>query len=151
LEVSELTGNLNNSGNLKDAIIDADVFIGVSKGGILKGSDIRKMSKKPIIFALANPVPEIFPDEAYEDGAFIVATGRSDFPNQVNNLLAFPGIMKVAVEKQVKITKEMLIRAAEILSNVIEPTKECILPKATDRRVHDELYYGLLQFVNSII
>ncbi|ABS60336.1 NAD(P)-dependent malic enzyme [Fervidobacterium nodosum] len=151
LEVSELTGNLNNSGNLKDAIIDADVFIGVSKGGILKGSDIRKMSKKPIIFALANPVPEIFPDEAYEDGAFIVATGRSDFPNQVNNLLAFPGIMKVAVEKQVKITKEMLIRAAEILSNVIEPKKECILPKATDRRVHDELYYGLLQFVNSII
>lgn len=151
LEVSELTGNLNNSGNLKDAIIDAEVFIGVSKGGILKGSDIRKMSKKPIIFALANPVPEIFPDEAYEDGAFIVATGRSDFPNQVNNLLAFPGIMKVAVEKQVKITKEMLIRAAEILSNVIEPKKECILPKATDRRVHDELYYGLLQFVNSII
>lgn len=151
LEVSELTGNLNNSGNLKDAIIDADVFIGVSKGGILKGSDIRKMSKKPIIFALANPVPEIFPDEAYEDGAFIVATGRSDFPNQVNNLLAFPGIMKVAVEKQVKITKEMLIRAAEILSNVIEPKKECILPKAIDRRVHDQLYYGLLQFVNSII
>ncbi|MGC8820914.1 MAG: NAD(P)-dependent malic enzyme [Fervidobacterium sp.] len=145
VEISELTGNLNNTGSLRDAIVDADVFIGVSKGGILSGDDVKRMNKAPIIFALANPYPEIMPKDAYGNGAFIVATGRSDFINQVNNLLAFPGIMKAAVEKQVKINEQFLIKAAHILSSIIEPSKDRILPKATDRRVHDELYYGLLE------
>lgn len=148
-EISTLTGNENINGSLKDALKDADVFIGVSKGNILSGEDIARMNKKSIIFALANPTPEIMPDEAYENGAFIVATGRSDFPNQVNNLLAFPGIMKAVVEEQRKITTSLLVKAAEIISQTIEPTRECILPKATDRRVHDELYYGLKEYLRN--
>lgn len=148
-EISTLTGNENTNGSLKDALKDADVFIGVSKGNILSGEDIARMNKKSIIFALANPTPEIMPDEAYENGAFIVATGRSDFPNQVNNLLAFPGIMKAVVEEQRKITTPLLVKAAEIISQTIKPTRECILPKATDRRVHDELYYGLKEYLRN--
>jgi malate dehydrogenase (oxaloacetate-decarboxylating) len=77
-------------GSLQDALVNADIFIGVSKGGLLKADDIRQMAPNPIIFALANPTPEIMPEEAKAAGAFIVATGRSDFPNQVNNVLAFP-------------------------------------------------------------
>ena len=148
-EISILTENENINGSLKDALKDADVFIGVSKGNILSGEDIARMNKKSIIFALANPTPEIMPDEAYENGAFIVATGRSDFPNQVNNLLAFPGIMKAVVEEQRKITTPLLVKAAEIISQTIETTRECILPKATDRRVHDELYYGLKEYLRN--
>lgn len=145
-EIAQILGTKQTTGDLKEAIKDADVFIGVSKGNLLTGEDVKAMNKRPIIFALANPIPEILPDIAYENGAFIVATGRSDFPNQVNNLIAFPGIMKAAVEKQKKITKAVLIRAAEIISYVVEPGRNCILPKATDRRVHDELYYGLKEY-----
>lgn len=148
-EISILVGSENTHGSLKDALKDADVFIGVSKGNLLSGEDIARMNKNPIIFALANPIPEIMPDEAYENGAFIVATGRSDFPNQVNNLLAFPGIMKAVVEEQRKITRPLLVKAAEIISQTIKPTRECILPKATDRRVHDELYYSLREYLRN--
>jgi len=128
---------------LSDALEDADLFIGVSKGNILNGDDVKRMNKKPIIFALANPLPEIDPNLAYENGAFIVATGRSDFPNQVNNLLAFPGIMKAAVEKQKKITKQMLVEAAITISKSVEPSKDMIVPIVTDRRAHIGVYERL--------
>jgi len=127
-EIANLTNPNNVKGTLSDALKEADLFIGVSKGNILNGDDVRKMNKKPVIFALANPLPEIDPNLAYENGAFIVATGRSDFPNQVNNLLAFPGIMKAAVEKQKKITKRMLVEAAITISKSIKPSKEMIVP-----------------------
>ncbi|HPT59910.1 MAG TPA: malic enzyme-like NAD(P)-binding protein, partial [Fervidobacterium sp.] len=142
-EIASLTNPDDNEGTLSDALKDADLFIGVSKGNILSGDDVRKMSKNPIIFALANPLPEIDPNLAYENGAFIVATGRSDFPNQVNNLLAFPGIMKAAVEKQKKVTREMLIEAAITISKSVEPSREMIVPMATDRRAHISVYERL--------
>jgi malate dehydrogenase (oxaloacetate-decarboxylating) len=115
----------------------ADVFIGVSVGGILKKEMVEQMASLPIIFALANPVPEIMPDEAMEGGAFIVATGRSDFPNQVNNLLAFPGIFRGALDNKLrKITDEMLIKAAENLAGLVEkPDREMILPDVFDKRI----------------
>ncbi|MGC9771770.1 malate dehydrogenase (oxaloacetate-decarboxylating) [Fervidobacterium changbaicum] len=145
LEISRLTNPKNISATLKECLKDADVFIGVSKGNLLTGEDIKQMAKNPVIFALANPTPEIMPDTAYENGAFIVATGRSDFPNQVNNLLAFPGIMRAAVEKQRKITHTILLKAAEIISKTVEPSRYMILPKATDRRLHEMLYKGLIE------
>jgi len=145
LEIARLTNPSNISATLRECLKEADVFIGVSKGNILTGEDIKQMAVKPIIFALANPTPEIAPEVAYENGAFIVATGRSDYPNQVNNLLAFPGIMRAAVEKQRKITLLTLMKAAEIISKTIEPERNMILPKATDRRLHESLYYTLLE------
>ena len=142
-EIAKLTNPNDAKGTLSDALEDADLFIGVSKGNILNGDDVKRMNKKPIIFALANPLPEIDPNLAYENGAFIVATGRSDFPNQVNNLLVFPGIMKAAVEKQKKITKRMLVEAAITISKSIEPSRERIVPIVTDRRAHISVYERL--------
>ncbi|MGQ9856439.1 MAG: NAD(P)-dependent malic enzyme [Fervidobacterium sp.] len=144
LEIATLTNSGNISGSLRDALKEADVFIGVSKGNILNGDDIKLMARNPIVFALANPIPEIAPEVAYENGAFIVATGRSDYPNQVNNLLAFPGIMKAAVEKQRKIDKALLIKAIEALANFKTPERFSILPKPTDKRVHMEIYNTLV-------
>ncbi len=144
LEVAKLTNRDNLKGSLKDVLRGADVFIGVSKGGILDATDIRNMAKNSIVFALANPIPEILPDVAYENGAYIAATGRSDFPNQVNNLIAFPGIMRAAVEKQMKIDLPMLVKAAHILSKSVKAERYMILPKATDRRLHENLYHSLL-------
>ncbi len=125
------------SGGLISALEEADVFIGVSKAGVLTGEMIKKMNKEPIIFALANPIPEIMPDEAKEVGAAIIATGRSDFPNQINNVLAFPGIFRGALDNGVKkITEEMLIKAAENLAGcVVEPKAEMILPNIFDKNV----------------
>src|SRR3990167_6457405 len=91
MRLAGITNRRDIQGKLPDALDGADVFIGVSKGDVLKGSLIKKMNKKPIVFVMANPIPDIMPDEALENGAFIVGTGRSDFPNQVNNVLAFPG------------------------------------------------------------
>lgn len=124
-------------GNLVSALEGADVFIGVSKAGVLTGDMVKKMNKEPIIFALANPTPEIMPDLAKEAGAYIVATGRSDFPNQLNNVLAFPGIFRGALDNGVKkITDEMLIRAAENLADcVTEPKAEMILPNIFDKAI----------------
>jgi malate dehydrogenase (oxaloacetate-decarboxylating) len=125
------------SGTLQDALKDADVFIGVSKGNLLKAEDIRSMAPDPIIFALANPTPEIMPKEAKAAGAFIVATGRSDFPNQVNNVLVFPGIFRGALDAKLpQITDEHKIAAANALANYIEnPDVDHILPSALDRGV----------------
>lgn len=117
-------------GTLTDAVKDADVFIGVSQPGLLKPEMVKSMAKEPVIFALANPVPEIYPNEAKAAGAAVVATGRSDFPNQVNNALAFPGIFRGALDNQVtQITEEHKIKAAETIASFIEsPTPEEIIP-----------------------
>lgn len=118
------------SGSLTDAVKNADIFIGVSQPGLLTQDMVKTMAKKPVIFALSNPVPEIYPDEAKAAGAAVVATGRSDFTNQVNNALAFPGIFRGALDNQVKkITDENKIKAAETIGAFIEnPTPDEIIP-----------------------
>ena len=125
------------SGSLDDAINGADVFIGVSKPGLLTADMVKKMADQPIIFALANPTPEIMPDVAREAGAAVIATGRSDFPNQVNNAIAFPGIFRGALDHGVKkITDDHKIAAAEALARLVENlTAEEIIPSAFDERV----------------
>lgn len=127
----------NKAGTVKDAIVDADVFIGVSQGNLLNADDIRTMNKDSIIFALANPEPEIMPAEAYKGGAAIVGTGRSDLPNQVNNVLGFPGIFRGALDARAKrITPNMKLAAARaIASSIQEPTKDMIIPPALDEIV----------------
>ncbi len=136
-EMAKITNLGRVSGNLGAVLSGADVFVGVSKAGALSGEMIKKMNKEPVIFALANPVPEIMPDLAKEAGAAIVATGRSDFPNQLNNVLAFPGIFRGALDNGIKqITDEMLIAAAENLAAcVAEPKTDMILPNIFDKNV----------------
>lgn len=124
---------------LKEAIKGADVFIGLSRGGILSKEMIATMNPNPIIFALANPDPEIMPDEAINAGAAIVATGRSDFPNQVNNALIFPGVFKGLLESnQTKVTDEMKLRVADTIFRYheSEATKQSILPSILDKELH---------------
>lgn len=125
------------SGVLEDAIKGADIFIGVSKPGLLTPDMVSSMNKRPVVFALANPTPEIMPDEAKTAGVAVIATGRSDFPNQVNNALAFPGIFRGALDHGVKkITDEHKIAAAEALAGLIEnPTTEKVIPSPFDPRV----------------
>jgi len=131
--------NLNNiKGDLSRALEDADVFIGVSAADVLTGEMIKKMKKNPIIFALANPEPEIKPEIAREYGAKIIATGRSDYPNQVNNVLAFPGIFRGALDaKAIEINREMKAAAAMAISEIIsdELSENYIIPKPFDSRV----------------
>lgn len=124
-------------GDLKAALKGADVFIGVSKGNLLTWEDIKLMAERPAVFAMANPVPEIMPSEAKKGGAFIVATGRSDFPNQINNVLAFPGIFKGALDSRAsRISEEMKVKAAEALASLVDkPTPEYIIPDPFDKRV----------------
>ena len=125
------------SGSIEDAITDADVFIGVSRAGLLTPELVQKMAKDPIVFALANPVPEIMPDVAKKAGVAIIGTGRSDFPNQVNNSLAFPGIFRGALDHGVKkITDQHKLAAAEALANLVEnPTVDKVVPTAFDKGV----------------
>jgi malate dehydrogenase (oxaloacetate-decarboxylating) len=134
IKLLEITNKENLSGGLKDAMKGADVFIGVSKANLLIADDIKLMNEDAIVFAMANPIPEIMPDEAKKGGAAVVATGRSDMPNQVNNSLAFPGIFKGALEiRAKKITKEMKIAAAEALAGMVDnPTAEKIIPGPFD-------------------
>jgi malate dehydrogenase (oxaloacetate-decarboxylating) len=124
-------------GNLAEAVAGQDIFIGVSKGGLLNAELVRSMNDQPIVFALANPVPEIMPADAKAGGAFIVATGRSDFPNQVNNVLAFPGIFRGALDRRIKqFTDEMFLRAALALADAVSnPEPEKILPDPLDKGV----------------
>lgn len=128
--LAERTNPRGVMGLLSDALVDADIFIGVSKGNTLSGKMVQTMRARPIIFALANPTPEIMPDAAREAGAYIVASGRSDFPNQINNVLVFPGIFRGALDAGVRrISNEMLLQAARNLAGLIfEPTPERILP-----------------------
>lgn len=127
------------SGSLDDAITDADIFIGVSKPRLLTPEMVEKMAEKPVVFALANPVPEIMPDVAREAGVAIIATGRSDFPNQINNSLAFPGIFRGALDHGVKkITDQHKLAAAEALAALVEnPTTDKVIPTAFDKGVVD--------------
>ena len=133
------------SGSIEDAITDADVFIGVSRAGLLTPELVQKMAKDPIVFALANPVPEIMPDVAKQAGVAIIGTGRSDFPNQVNNSLAFPGIFRGALDHGVKkITDQHKLAAAEALANLVEnPTMDKVVPTAFDE--------GVVEAVSSVI
>jgi len=134
--------NANNvSGSLKDALDDADVFIGVSKGNLLTATDISSMADNAIIFGMANPVPEIMPEEAFKGGAAVVGTGRSDFPNQVNNVLVFPGIFRGALDARAPaITSGMKIAAALALAGIVDkPSAEMILPHPLDRTVAPEI------------
>ncbi len=131
----------SHSGSLEDAIADADIFIGVSKPGLLTDEMVRKMAKNPIIFALANPTPEIMPDIAKAAGAAIVATGRSDFPNQVNNAIAFPGIFRGALDNGVKkITDDHKIATAEVIASLVDtPSADEIIPSVFDERLVPEI------------
>ncbi|VTS14177.1 NAD(P)-dependent malic enzyme [Streptococcus pseudoporcinus] len=120
LEIAKLTNRVFQSGSLEDALEGADIFVGVSAPGVLKAEWITKMAEKPVIFAMANPVPEIYPDQALAAGAYIVGTGRSDFPNQINNVLAFPGIFRGALDARAKtITVDMQIAAAKGIASLI--------------------------------
>lgn len=125
------------SGSLADALVDADIFIGVSKPGLLTPEMVKTMASDAVIFALANPTPEIMPDLARAAGAAVVATGRSDFPNQVNNALAFPGIFRGALDNKVsQITDQHKLAAAEALAGLVEqPSAELIIPSVFDKRV----------------
>ncbi|MDT2822913.1 NADP-dependent malic enzyme [Enterococcus devriesei] len=118
--IAKVTNRQHLSGDLQTALKDADIFIGVSAPGALKQEWIKEMAEKPVIFAMANPTPEIFPDEALAGGAYIVGTGRSDFPNQINNVLAFPGIFRGALDARArKITVDMQIAAAKGIASLI--------------------------------
>lgn len=140
-EMAEITNQACEKGTLADVIKGADVFIGVSAPGTLTQDMVKSMAKDPIIFACANPTPEIFPDEAKAAGAAVVSTGRSDFPNQVNNVLAFPGIFRGALDVRASdINDEMKVAAAYALAGLVsddELNSEYILPAAFDPRVKD--------------
>lgn len=125
------------SGSLADALHSADIFIGVSKPGLLTLAMIKTMATKPVIFAMANPVPEIMPDEAKKAGVAVMATGRSDFPNQVNNALAFPGVFRGALDNKVTmITDQHKIAAAETIASLVaQPSPEAIIPSVLDDRL----------------
>ena len=132
-EISLKTNKGKIKGGLEEAMKGSDVFIGLSKPGLVNAKMIKSMNEKPIIFAMANPVPEVMPDIALKAGAAIVGTGRSDFPNQINNALVFPGIFKGFIDNGVKkVTLKMKLQAAKALANVVrKPTQNKILPKVT--------------------
>ena len=134
--MAKITNTSKRKGTLKDALKGADVFIGVSTANLLKADDLKVMNKDAIVFAMANPNPEIMPDEAKKVAA-IVGTGRSDFPNQINNSLGFPGIFRGALDaKAVKINNEMKIAAAKAIAGCCaNPTRDNILPYTLDKRV----------------
>ena len=138
-EMAEKTNKDKQRGSLIDIIKDKDVFIGVSAPNIVTAEMVSTMAKDPVIFAMANPVPEIMPDEAKRGGAKVVATGRSDFPNQINNVLVFPGIFRGALDARAgQITEKMKIAAAKAIAGIIgddERNEEYIIPGAFDKRV----------------
>lgn len=135
--VLKLTNHQNLSGSLSNAVHQADIFIGVSSPNILSEEMVKSMNTKPIIFAMANPDPEIKPNLAQKAGAAVVATGRSDYPNQVNNALAFPGIFKGALDHHIRhITDEHKIKAAEVIASLVaNPTADMIVPSINDKRL----------------
>ena len=138
-------------GDIHDVIKGADVFIGVSKGNILTQEDIKNMAPDPIIFAMANPTPEIMPEEALAAGAAIVGTGRSDYPNQINNVLAFPGIFKGALRARAKtISTEMKLAAAYAIANSLEnPTRDMVIPSALDTSLAEVVAQAVENAVHS--
>ncbi len=133
--ISKVTNKRKIKGSLADALKGADIFIGLSAPNILTAQMVRTM-KDPIIFAMANPVPEIMPEEAKKGGARIIATGRSDYPNQINNSLAFPGIFRGALDSRaIDINDEMKMAAAEAIAGLINPTRERIIIENLDKRI----------------
>ena len=136
-ELARATNPAGEQGSLRDALAGADVFIGVSRGGLLVAKDLARMAPDPIVLAMANPTPEITPDEAAAGGAAVVGTGRSDYPNQVNNVLAFPGLFRGALEaRATRFTDSMKFAAIEAIAACVqEPTRGRILPSPFDRRV----------------
>lgn len=138
-EVAKFTNQDRKDGSLKDVIVDADVFIGVSVAGALTKEMVQSMAKDPIIFAMANPNPEIMPEDAREAGASVIGTGRSDFPNQVNNVLAFPGIFRGALDvRATHINEEMKIAAVEAIASLVsedELSADYVIPAPFDKRV----------------
>jgi len=139
--LSKITNPSGVQGELKDVMLLADVFIGVSAAGILTPEMVASMRNKAIVFAMANPTPEIMPDVAKRAGAYIVATGRSDFDNQINNALAFPGIFRGALDYKVKnFSSNMLIRAAENIASLVKrPTREKIIPTIFEKNLVKEV------------
>ena len=133
--------------NIEEAFRNADVFVGVSGKGKLAPALIKSMSKDPIVFALSNPNPEILPEEAKKAGAAVVATGRSDFPNQINNVLAFPGVFRGLLDKKAKkVTEKMKLAAAASLAKMVKkPTPEEILPSPLDKNVAEEVSKAILK------
>ena len=140
-QIAEMFNPENFEGSLKEALVEADVFVGVSAPNIIDGEDIKNMNDDAIVFAMANPVPEIDYHEAVEAGAKVVATGRSDFPNQINNVLAFPGIFKGALESRAsQITDEMKMAAAKALAGFVsddELNEEYVIPSAFEEGIAD--------------
>jgi len=136
-QLADFTNPEKKKGRLREALEGADILIGVSGPGLAKADDIRLMNKKAIVFALANPMPEILPDEAKKGGAAVVATGRSDFPNQINNSLAFPGIFRGALDHKVRhITEKHKLDAAKAIASLVKkPTAQKIVPDMFDKRV----------------
>ncbi|OLA45037.1 MAG: NAD-dependent malic enzyme [Firmicutes bacterium CAG:552_39_19] len=148
-ELSTLINHRGVKGGLKEAIQGCDVFIGVSKAGLLTGEMVESMAKDAIIFAIANPTPEIFPDEAKKHGAKVVGTGRSDYPNQINNVLVFPGFFRGVLDARVtKITERMKINAAYALAALVkddELSSDYVLPGAFDKRVASAIAQSVMQ------
>ncbi|MBE6823836.1 MAG: NAD-dependent malic enzyme [Ruminococcaceae bacterium] len=142
-EMAKITNPEKISGNLSDAMISADVFIGVSAPNIVTKEMIESMSEKPIVFAMANPTPEIMPDKAKEYGAFIVGTGRSDFPNQINNVLAFPGIFRGALDcRASEINENMKVASTQAIADLVKDNElsvDFILPDPLDKRIGQEV------------
>ena len=140
-EMAKITNKEKLAGTLADALKGADVFVGVSKGNLVNAEMVKSMNEKPVILAMANPTPEIMPDVALEAGAYIVGTGRSDFPNQINNVLVFPGIFKGALAvRATSITESMKVTAAKAIASVVsdeELNPEYIIPDVFDPRVAD--------------
>ena len=148
-DLAEITNRNNISGPLAVAVQGADVFIGVSSPGVLTGAMVRTMAEKAIIFACANPTPEIFPNEALANGAAVAATGRSDLPNQLNNVLAFPGVFRGALDvRAADINDAMKVAAAHALASLVsdeELSAEYIIPKPFDPRVKDAVASAVAQ------
>lgn len=134
-ELARITNLDGLQGSLADAVRGADMFIGLSAPGVLSSEMVASMSE-PVVFAMANPVPEIMPEDALRGGAVVVATGRSDFANQINNSLSFPGVFRGALDVRASIINEdMKLAAARAIASLVEPSRGCIVPEALDRRI----------------
>jgi malate dehydrogenase (oxaloacetate-decarboxylating) len=140
-DIAKITNREGITGDIHEAIVGADIFIGLSSPGVIDREDVKKMAPDAIVLAMANPTPEIMPDEAKAGGAAVIGTGRSDFPNQVNNVLAFPGVFKGALSVRApRVTAEMQLAAAVALADLVDaPGKENILPPALDRDVAPQI------------
>jgi malate dehydrogenase (oxaloacetate-decarboxylating) len=149
-EIAQLTNLEKNKGQLKQVIEGTDVFIGISIAKVLKPAWVKMMAPQSIIFAMANPIPEIMPDQAKKAGAMIIATGRSDFPNQINNVLAFPGIFRGLLDARAqKATTQMKIAAAQALASIVKkPNPNKIIPNVFEKKVVDKVALSIKQCIN---